>query len=340
MPTIILTGGGTAGHIIPNLALLDELRKYFDSIHYIGGSGMEKNLVPKENIPFHMTKTVKFDRSKWGKNLQIPTALFQGISEAKKVMKIIKPDVIFSKGGYVSLPACFAAKSFKIPVVIHESDYTMGLANKITAGFAKKVLTSFPETPNGIFVGNPIRNSIFKGTKDNIKENLDLNKNKKNILIFGGSLGSEAINNTVYKGLDLFCLKYNIIHISGKTGDFNIKHKNYNQFVFVDNIQDYYNLADCVVSRAGANSLAEIAALGLKSICIPLPSGNSRGDQIDNAVSYQKRGLTEVLLQEDLYAESLLYKIDNAFNTPSNKLDISNINKRIVDEIITAIDMK
>ncbi|MFA6866574.1 MAG: UDP-N-acetylglucosamine--N-acetylmuramyl-(pentapeptide) pyrophosphoryl-undecaprenol N-acetylglucosamine transferase [Clostridia bacterium] len=337
MSTIVLTGGGTAGHIIPNLALLDELRQYFDNIHYIGGEGMEKEMVSKENIPFHSTKNIKFDRMKWSKNLQIPIVIGQGTMEAKKLLTSINPDIIFSKGGFVSLPTCFAAKMKKIPIVIHESDYTLGLANKVVAPFAQKVLTSFPETEKGKFVGNPIRDIITKGNKENIIADLDINPNKKTILIFGGSLGSEAINNTIYKGIKELCYKYNVVHISGKSGDFQIHNKNYNQLNFVDNIQDYYNLCDCVISRAGANSLAEIASLGLHSIAIPLPSGNSRGDQLDNAKSYQNRGFSDILLQEELFVESLIYKIDNIWDKPTKKLDCKNINKSIVDEIIDTL---
>lgn len=340
MSTIVLTGGGTAGHIMPNLALLDELRKYFDNIHYIGGDGMEKVLVEKEGIPFHSTKSIKFDRNKWSKNFQIPIVMGKGTMEAKKLLNNIEPDIIFSKGGYVSLPTCFAGKMKKIPIIVHESDYTLGLANKVVGAFAKKILTSFPETEKGKFVGNPIRDIITKGNKENIINNLDLNPNKKTILIFGGSQGSSAINNIIYKGIDLLCAKYNIVHIAGKSANFDIKHKNYNQFKFVDNIQDYYNLCDCTISRAGANSLAEIASLGIHSITIPLPTGNSRGDQIDNAKSYEKRGFTEILLQDELFVESLLYKINNIWDKPTKKLDSKNINKKIVEEIIDTLKNK
>lgn len=337
MATIVLTGGGTAGHIMPNLAILGELREYFDSIHYIGGDGMEKKLVEKENITFHQVPCIKFNRSNLLKNIQIPYTLTKGISEAKKIMSIVQPSVVFSKGGYVALPACFAAKSLKIPLIIHESDYSMGLANKLVSGFAKRVLTSFAETPNGEFVGNPIRTTILRGSKEKVLNKLDLDPAKKTVLFMGGSSGAESINNVVYIGIKELTKKYNIVHIAGKRGNFSIKHKNYNQLEYVDNIADYFDLANCVVSRAGANTLCELAALGKHSISIPLPKGNSRGDQLDNAKSFEKRGMTEILLQEDLYVESLIAKINGIWNKIQPKLNIENINKNVVKIILDSM---
>ncbi|HOO23431.1 MAG TPA: UDP-N-acetylglucosamine--N-acetylmuramyl-(pentapeptide) pyrophosphoryl-undecaprenol N-acetylglucosamine transferase [Clostridia bacterium] len=337
MAKVVLTGGGTAGHIMPNLALLSELRKYFDTIFYIGGDGMEKELVNAENIPFHRVSCIKFDRSDLIKNVKIPFTLARGISEAKTIMSILKPDVVFSKGGYVALPACYAAKSLKIPLVVHESDFTMGLANKITAKFAKKVLTSFEETEGGECVGNPIRTEILHGDKKNIVLSLDLDIAKKTVLIMGGSIGAESINEVVYQGIKEFAKRYNIVHISGKSGKFDIKHKYYNQLRFTDRIADYFDLADCIVSRAGANTLCEVASLGKHSISIPLPKGNSRGDQLDNALSFEKRGMTEILLQEDLYVESLIAKIEAIWNKKQPILNIENINKNVVKSIVDAM---
>lgn len=337
MATIVLTGGGTAGHIMPNLAIIGELRKYFDSIHYIGGDGMEKELVAKENIIFHQVPCVKFNRNHLLKNFQIPFTLTKGINEAKKIMSILEPNVVFSKGGYVALPACFAAKSLKIPLVCHESDYSMGLANKLVSGFAKKVLTSFEETEGGEFVGNPIRTNILHGNKSKINPPLDLDISKRTVLFMGGSSGAESINNVVYTGIKELTKRYNIVHISGKSGNFDIKYKNYNQIKYTDQIADYFHLADCVVSRAGANTLCELAALAKHSISIPLPKGNSRGDQLDNALSFEKRGMTEILLQEDLFVESLIAKIDGIWNKMQPTLNIENINKNVVKAIVESM---
>lgn len=337
MATIVLTGGGTAGHIIPNLALISELRKYFDNIHYIGGDGMEKELVKMENIPFHEVPCVKFNRTNILKNAQIPYMLTKGIIEAKKIMSLLEPNVVFSKGGYVSLPSCYAAKSLKIPLVIHESDYSLGLANRMVSGFANKTLTSFAETQIGEFVGNPVRTAILHGNKSKIIPQLDLDINKKTVLIMGGSLGAESINNVVYAGIKELTKRYNIVHLAGKGGNYTISSKNYNQLKYVDNIADYFALADCVVSRAGANTLCEVSSLGKHSIVIPLPKGNSRGDQLDNAKSFEKRGMVEILLQEDLFVESLLSKIEGIWNKKQPVLNIENINKNIVNNIIDAM---
>ena len=314
MSTAVLTGGGTAGHDTRALSLIPELRKHFTEIVFIGGNGMEKELVKQANIPFYSTDTVKLHRKKIWKNFKIPFVLAKGISEATKILKTLSPDVVFSKGGYASLPTCFAAKKLGIPIVVHESDYTMGVANKIVSRFAAKTITSFPETKGGECLGNPVRKELFCGNSQQAKEKYGLSPSKKTILITGGSLGALALNEVVYRGLEKLTSLYNIIHISGKKGNFNIKSNNYIQLPFAYDMADLYAVSDCVVARGGANTLAEIAALGKKAVIVPLPKGNSRGDQEDNARSYEKKGLVEVLPQEELFVESLLAKIALALN--------------------------
>lgn len=306
MKTIVLTGGGTAGHIMPNLALLSELKKNFETICYIGAKGgLEETLAPKYGLQLYLTDAVKLDRAHIMSNFKIPFKLKTSIDEAKKILAELKPDLVFSKGGYVSLPVCFAAKKLNIPVVIHESDYSLGLANKIVASFAKKVLTSFKETcKTGILVGNPVRDEIFKGDKTIYAKKLNLSP-KKNLLFFGGSLGASSINNFIYQNLDKLCENYNILHIAGKTADKTIKHNNYYQFEFVNDIEHLFALADLVIARGGASSLAELSALNKKTVVVPLPKGASRGDQLQNAESYKKLGKVEVLLQENLNFENL-----------------------------------
>lgn len=314
MATAVLTGGGTAGHVTPALSLLPELEKYFSETVFIGGDGMERELVKQAGIPFYRTDTVKLHRKELWKNLKIPFVLVKGISQAVKILKELSPDVVFSKGGYASLPTCFAAKKLGVPVVVHESDYTMGLANRLASRFAAKVITSFPETPGGECLGNPIRRELFHGNATDARKRYSLSENKRTILITGGSLGAEALNETVYKGLEKLTSLYNVVHLSGKNGNFHVKAKDYAQKPFAYDMADLYALSDCVVARGGANTLAEIAALGKKAVVIPLPKGNSRGDQEDNARSYEKKGLVEVLPQEELYVESLLAKIAFALN--------------------------
>lgn len=336
MATVILTGGGTAGHVIPALALLPELRKHFENIHFIGGDGIERELADAENIPFHSVPAVKFDRSHLLKNAKIPFVLGKGVAEAKRLLRLLKPDAVFSKGGFASLPACFAARSLNIPVVVHESDYSMGLANKITSRFAAKTITSFAETEGGEFIGNPVRKDITRGSKARALKSYPVNPAKRTVLIFGGSMGAEAINEVVYKGLAKLTDKYNVLHISGKCGDFGIKSKDYFQMKFCTDMADVYALSDAVVCRAGANTLAELACLGKKCVTVPLPRGASRGDQQDNALSYKKRGFVEILPQEELYVETLLAKIEELWNKTVPVLNVSDICAGIVKEITLA----
>lgn len=336
MATIVLTGGGTGGHVIPNLALLDEIYKYFDNVHYVGGNGIEEELVKKEGIPFHKTTTVKLDRTKLLSNAKIPFLFPKGIFEAKELLSEIAPNVIFSKGGYASLPTCYAGKLLNVPIVCHESDYTLGLANKIVSKFAVKTLTSFPETPNGIFVGNPIR-EVFLNQSKIRKPNVKLDEKKPVILICGGSLGSTYINEIIYNLLPTLLKSYNIIHIAGKHGNFDIKGKNYYQFSYVDDFPSYLSIADIVISRSGANTLNEIASMGKRCITIPLPKGASRGDQLLNAKSYEKRGHCLLLPQENLTAESLLNYIERVWYVTPNVLDASKTNKNIIKHILSVM---
>lgn len=338
MSTIILTGGGTAGHVMPALALLPELKKRFDTVHFIGGNGIEKELCAAESLPFHSVPVVKFDRTHPLNNVKIPLVLAKGVAEAKRLLSLLKPAAVFSKGGYASLPACFAAKSLDIPVIVHESDYSMGLANRLTSRFAARVITSFAETAGGKFIGNPVRSEILHGSRERALKNYPVDPAKKTLLIFGGSLGAEAINNVVYKGLEKITEKYNLIHISGKCGKFDKCCNGYTQLRFSPDMADLYALSDMVVARGGANTLSELACLGKRSIIIPLPKGNSRGDQLDNARSYERRGFVEILPQDELYVETLLAKIEETWNKMPPVLNVNEINSRIAEEIMQAVN--
>lgn len=338
MAKIVLAGGGTAGHIIPNLALVSELRKYFDDIYYLGGDGMEKEIVPKYGLPFFSTTTVKLNRKNICKNLAMPFTLKKSINEAKDILERIQPDVVFAKGGYASLPACFAAKSLKIPVVIHESDLSMGLANKLVASFAKSVLTAFAETPGGIYTGNPLREELFNGDAMKAIRKYEIDTAKPVVLIFGGSSGSKAINDAVYQALPKLTNKFSIVHISGKCGNTTIKVPRYRQIEYADDIFDLFALAAIVVSRAGANALAELTALGKKVLAIPLPKGASRGDQVENALCYQKKGLIAVLPQDKLTPETLVGNIEGLYYAGKVKpAEKRNTNEIIVREILKAM---
>lgn len=341
MKTIVLTGGGTAGHIMPNIALIPELKKHFDRIVYIGSkNGMEKDIIKKfSDIEFIEIETVKLIRKFTFKNLLIPIKLFKSINSCKKILKQIKPDIIFSKGGYVAVPVCSAGKSLGIKIISHESDFSFGLANKLILKKCNLMLTSFRETCKNnkcIYTGSPIREEIFKGDKKNCEVNLK--KKQPTILIFGGSLGAKKINEVVFKSIDKL-KDYNIIHIVGKNNTKFIDKPNYFQKEFVDNIWDYFALSDLVVSRAGANSIFEILALKKPMLLIPLSKAQSRGDQIENANAFKRYGFASVLYEEELSPVSLKKSIDylyrnkeryikkmqEASSVPSNKLVIQKI---------------
>lgn len=316
MKKIVFTGGGTAGHIMPNLAIIEEIKNKA-KVYYIGSNGMEKELVKNYDIPFYEIPSTKLRRSLSFSNLLIPFKLIKAIKKAKQILKEIRPDVIFSKGGYVALPVVFAAKRLKIRVILHESDMTLGLANKLCKNKCETVCTSFEKTAenlkNGLFTGSPLRSQIFKGNKENAKKLFKNYKNKPTILVVGGSLGSKIINENVRKSLDKL-KDYNIIHLCGKNNLSNIKKDNYVELEFANNIEDLYALSNIVISRAGSNVINEILALNKPNILIPLSKKASRGDQILNANYFKEKGYSKVILEEDLSPNSLVNSINQLNN--------------------------
>ena len=316
MKKIVFTGGGTAGHIMPNLALTQNLKNY--KIYYLGSNGMEKEIVSKhKDITFVEIPTVKFVRSLTLKNLLIPFKLIKSISTCKKILSEIKPDVVFSKGGYVSVPVCLSASKLKIPVLTHESDLTVGLANKIIAKKAKYLCCSFRETANSfgknaIFTGSPVRNSIFNGNKNIVLKRHNITGNLPIILVVGGSLGAKAINEVIYDSLKQLTQKYIVIHIVGKNNLTKVDNtiKNYIQVEFAQDIENYFDASDIVISRSGSNTIFELLAIKKPMILIPLPKGSSRGDQILNAENFERHKFASVIYQEDLNTSTLLSKIN------------------------------
>lgn len=306
---IALLGGGTAGHVMPNLALCPELGKHFDRVIYMGSRGsMEESICKSRNIPYYPMETMKFYRRKIWKNLLLPVALSRGIKEAKRTLQEEKISVVFSKGGYAAVPAVLAAHSLKIPIVCHESDRTMGLANRLTARISARVYTAFPNTRKGAAVlPTPIREELFRGKPLSL---FPLG-NKPVLLFMGGSLGSEAINDALSQSYAALSHKYNIIHITGKQGSA-LRSPSYISLPFADNIADYFATADLVISRAGASTLGELTALGKRVVAIPLPKGESRGDQEQNAAYYLSKGLISVLPQDSLNPETLESAIEDS----------------------------
>jgi len=325
MKTLVLTGGGTAGHCLPNIALIPELKKYFDKIIYIGSkNGLEKNLAEENGLDFYAIPCAKLNRNITIKNFAIPFSVVNGAIKAGKILDKIKPNVIFSKGGYVAVPVIYAGKKRKIPIISHESDLSLGLANKITAKHCEKVLTSFPETAkllnNGLYVGSPLRQSLFTASKKDALKKFKLTGEKPVILITGGSLGSKTINKSVKDALPLLLDKFDVIHQCGKNNLEKIKTpKGYIQTEFISDMNMAYACADVCVCRAGSNTIFELIALKKPCVLIPLPKGASRGDQVQNAEYFQKKGLVNVLPQSVLTPESLFNAITSSY---ANRVNI------------------
>ena len=297
---------------MPNIALLPELKKDFAQIYYIGTNGIEKELIKNvHDVEFKEISAAKLERDKFYKIFALPFKLHKSINEAKRILKQIKPAVIFSKGGYVSVPAVIAAHKLKIPIVSHESDLSMGLANKIIKHYCDIMCTSFEETAKNqkkcVFTGTPIRRELLSGTKQKGKAMCKIDESKPTVLFIGGSSGAVAINNILYKVLPSLTKRYNIVHIAGRNkGNSSIICPNYTQFEYVKDIEDIYALTDFVVSRAGSNAINEFLFLKKPMLLIPLPKGASRGDQLENARLFKNKGYAEVLEQQNLNEITLL----------------------------------
>ena len=305
---IVLTGGGTAGHVSPNIALLPYLEEAGYEITYIGSkNGIEKNLIADFGLPYVGISTGKLRRYFDVKNFTDPFRVIHGYREARKFLKKYKPDVVFSKGGFVSVPVVRAAGALRIPCVIHESDMTPGLANKLCFGSAKKICCNFPETlemlPAGkaVLTGTPIRGELFTGDRDRGLEVCGFTEDKPVLMVMGGSQGAVSVNNAVRANLPKLLEIFQVVHLCGKghaeaaLDDV----EGYRQFEYVkEELKNIFAAADLLVSRAGANAICEIVALHKPSLLIPLPTKGSRGDQILNANSFAQQGFSEVLEDE------------------------------------------
>ena len=324
MKRIVLTGGGTAGHVTPNIALLPFLREADYDIHYIGSfEGIESRLIPDFDVPYYGISTGKFRRYFDLKNFSDPFRVMKGYLDAKKILKELKPDVVFSKGGFVAVPVVKAAADLKIPCIIHESDMTPGLANKICIPLSKKVCCNFPETlknlPSGkaILTGTPIRSELTKGNRIHALDLCGFTPDKPVIMVVGGSQGSAGINQVVREALPKILEKFQVIHICGKdkVDNLMLSIPGYKQFEYVKTeLKDLFALADLVVSRAGANAICELLALKKPNVLIPLSAG-SRGDQILNAASFEEQGFSIVIREEALDCFSLVEKINELYDT-------------------------
>lgn len=323
MKRIILTGGGTAGHVTPNIALLPRLKELGYDIQYIGSyTGIEKELIEPFGIPYHGISSGKLRRYFSVQNFTDPFRVLKGFREAHKLIRQLKPDVIFSKGGFVSVPVVLAGKRCKVPVIIHESDMTPGLANKIAIPSAAKVCCNFPETlkslPEGkaVLTGSPIRQELLSGNKIAAMDMCHFTSDKPVILVIGGSLGAVAVNNAVREALPELLKDFQIIHLCGKgKTDESLKDvEGYCQFEYIKNeLRNLFALADIVISRAGANAICELLALHKPNLLIPLSANASRGDQILNARSFERQGFSLVLEEEQLTKETLLNAVKTLY---------------------------
>lgn len=331
MKRIILTGGGTAGHVTPNIALLPRLKELQYDIHYIGSyNGMEKELIEQMGIPYHGISSGKLRRYHSWQNFTDPFRVIKGFSEAKRLVKILKPDVIFSKGGFVSVPVVLAGKSRHVPTIIHESDLTPGLANKLSIPSASKVCCNFPETlehlPAGkaVLTGSPIRQELLSGNAFKAKEMVGFTSDKSVIMVMGGSLGSVAVNEAVRSVLPELLKDFQVIHLCGRGKvDATLSALDgYVQYEYIqDELKDLFALTDIVVSRAGANAICELLALHKPNLLIPLSAKASRGDQILNARSFERQGYSKVLEEEELSPELLLKTIRDLYRNKESYIE-------------------
>lgn len=319
MKQIVLTGGGTAGHVTPNIALLPTLRAAGYHISYIGSrEGIEKKLMEAQKIPYYGISSGKLRRYFDWKNFTDPFRVIKGFAEASSLMKKLKPDIVFSKGGFVSVPVVMAARRHHIPVICHESDLTPGLANRLSIPSATKICCNFPETlshlPEGkaVLTGCPIRRELMEGKKAAALTLTGFLPDKPVLMVMGGSLGAAAVNQAVRDALPELLKDWQIVHLCGKGKlDETLRHtKGYVQYEYIQNeLPDLFALCDLVISRAGANAICELLALRKPTLLIPLPAKASRGDQILNARSFERQGFSMVIEEEQLNKEALLQAV-------------------------------
>ena len=319
---IVFTGGGSAGHVTPNIAIINEVKNQWD-IHYIGSeTGIERDLIKKNGIQYYGISSGKLRRYVDFENIRDIFRVVKGYLEARKLLKKIKPSLVFSKGGFVTVPVVLAARTLNIPILIHESDITPGLTNKISKRFATKIFTSFEEAKKyfpedrTIVTGSPIRREIRAGNAKKGRDYLGFNAELPILTVMGGSLGSKSVNEAIRNTLEILLRKYQIVHICGKN---NVNEEmtmitGYSQFEYINEmLPDVLAATDIVVSRGGSNALFEFLALKKPMLIIPLRLNQSRGDQILNAHAFQQKGYSMTLMEENLNSETLVENIDTLY---------------------------
>ncbi|HHC9203892.1 TPA: undecaprenyldiphospho-muramoylpentapeptide beta-N-acetylglucosaminyltransferase [Staphylococcus aureus] len=321
MTKIAFTGGGTVGHVSVNLSLIPTaLSQGYEALYIGSKNGIEREMIESQlpEIKYYPISSGKLRRYISLENAKDVFKVLKGILDARKVLKKEKPDLLFSKGGFVSVPVVIAAKSLNIPTIIHESDLTPGLANKITLKFAKKIYTTFEETLNYLpkekadFIGATIREDLKNGNAHNGYQLTGFNENKKVLLVMGGSLGSKKLNSIIRENLDALLQQYQVIHLTGKgLKDAQVKKSGYIQYEFVkEDLTDLLAITDTVISRAGSNAIYEFLTLRIPMLLVPLGLDQSRGDQIDNANHFADKGYAKAIDEEQLTAQILLRELN------------------------------
>lgn len=340
MKKIFFCGGGSAGHVIPNIAIMRDLKDRYE-LGYMGTDGIEYRLVRSEGIRYFTFCAPKFERGKIIANLSLPCRLKESVSEAKEILMREKPCLVFCKGGYVSLPPALAAKKLGIPVIAHESDLTPGLANKIISRFAKVTLTSFPETAEmfkrGRFSGPPVRKDALRCSRARAKQKFKMDE-RPVILVFGGGSGSLKINAAVRDAAKELCKTYNILHLCGKGNKIDAHIDGYTQLEFASDMGEIYGCADYAVARAGSNSAFELIINQIPALFVPLENSSTRGDQPKNAAYFEKRGLCKVLRESQLCPETLEKALNELVKDGDIKRNLAGYgmdcgNSRIIFEI-------
>ena len=331
MKKVLLTGGGTAGHVTPNIALMPYLKELGFEISYMGSyNGIEKSLIEELDVPYTGIDSGKLRRYMSLQNLKDPFHVLRGFQEAERYMKKNRPDVVFSKGGFVAVPVVYAAHKEKIPVIIHESDLSPGLANKLCIGKADIACYSFPETEGAmknakesICTGLPVRDELLKGDRKKGLEFCGFEEEKPSLMIIGGSLGSVKVNEFVRAALPQLLENFNVIHLCGRDKvDESISYPGYIQFEYInEELPDLYAAADVLISRAGSNVIHEIVSLKKPSILIPLDLNASRGDQIENAQSFKKQGFCEVLREAEITRDTLYETVNSVYKNRSSYIE-------------------
>ncbi len=341
---IVFTGGGTGGHVYPNLALMPEFtRRGFKPV-YVGGEGetVEKRLSAAANVEYYAVPTVKLVRSMSLKaianNLSIPKKLIAAIKKARLILTDLSPVAVFSKGGFVSLPTVIAATQLNIPVFAHESDLTLGLANRIAARRGATIFKANPHSKfDGITVGMPLRDSLFGVERQEAARRLNLPKTNKNVLlVLGGSSGAAYLNNAVENMLNELTKRFFVLHVAGKKNYSAPVCSDYKCFEYAHNIEDFYAVSDVVLSRAGATAVYEISALEKRAVFVPLPKGVSRGDQIDNAKLAEEYGAI-ALCQDESFSNKLLPSLEKALSNPPMRAISADANGKIANTVYASL---